>query len=588
LEPGIFAADFKRVGGDVRYFVQAKSWSSRRLSVSGVAAFALLMASVAALHAESRKAEIKTQSIVARSDAPLIVLVSLRKQRLRIFDDKGEITSSRISTGQPGFDTPTGVFSILEKSEHHESNIYEGAEMPFMQRITWSGIALHAGVVPGYRASHGCIRLPYNFAKSIFPLTRQGNRVIVTNEEATPAVIEHANLFRPLPAEYKEQAAAPPPAPVEPKVAANDVAAPDGTHVPNFIGLTGALAAPMPAAPAAPSDTGSHPRSRAEADKMQADKIARLKTELTLAEDAKNAVADKVKAALRAARDAESKIAAARQAGASARATVTDAERKLASARSAFAAFMRAPNAKPDAPAAKRGTPDASLPGIDDREADFEDAILDATVERDRARKDAEDPERAIAEAEAAFKAADDARQAAITEVRDIQDRVRCAQIALNEATKDAARRNKPLSVLVSLKSERVYIRQGFEPVLEAPVAVDKTAGKVGTHVFTAMKYGKDPDSFEWHHVGAQGAAITRDDEDEDNSKKRKKVDNIRRESGAGAQQATAALNAFELPDDVLDFIMERARPGASLIVSDKALSSNENGPGTEFTLLTR
>ena len=104
----------------------------------------------------------QTQS---RAPSPLLVLISIRKQRLRVFDINGQITESRISSGKPGFDTPTGVFSILEKHVVHASNIYEGASMPNMQRITWSGIALHAGIVPGYRASHGCVRLPFGFSK---------------------------------------------------------------------------------------------------------------------------------------------------------------------------------------------------------------------------------------------------------------------------------------------------------------------------------------------------------------------------------------------------------------------------------------
>jgi lipoprotein-anchoring transpeptidase ErfK/SrfK len=99
-----------------------------------------------------------TRVVTPQPVSPLLLLVSIRKQRIRAFDVTGELNSSRISTGMRGFDTPTGVFSVLEKQTYHESNIYEGAPMPFMQRLTWSGIALHAGVVPGYRASHGCIR----------------------------------------------------------------------------------------------------------------------------------------------------------------------------------------------------------------------------------------------------------------------------------------------------------------------------------------------------------------------------------------------------------------------------------------------
>lgn len=562
------------------------------------------MAVVAA--AETRSVAVSAQALSNRSDSPLILLVSLRKQRIRIFDDKGEITSSRISSGQPGFDTPTGVFSILEKSEHHESNIYEGAEMPFMQRITWSGIALHAGVVPGYRASHGCIRLPYSFAKSIFSLTKQGNRVIVTNDEARPQVIEHSNLFRPLPAEFKDDKAAVAPAPApapssgdaatkatDTKVAVN-TAGPDGATLPSFIGVANAVAPPAaaetnPAPPQAEAEAAppARPRSRAEAQKLLAAKIDKLKDELKAAEAAKAATTEKAKSALRVAQDAADTVAAERRSVSTILAAIGDAERRLANAKAQFEAhFKTALGGKPAAKPSKR---DAQAPvSSEDREADYEDAIIDATVELDHLRSDSAEPLKAVTAAETALKTAEDAKAIVVAEVRDVQTRLRSAQTALVDTNKDVARRSRPLSVLVSLKSERIYIRQGFEPVLEAPIAVDSTAGKIGTHVFTAMKYSdKDPDNFQWQHVSAQGAAFSRDDEDDDGDRKSKKRVPEQRTSGS-VQQAVAALNAFEIPDDVLDLIMERAQPGASLIVSDKALHSNENGPGTEFTLLTR
>lgn len=597
-----------RVGGHVRKVLTGAFGSSTAGALIALAMISATLSTPFATpgRAETRNVTLRSQSLTARSDAPLIVLVSLRKQKIRIFDDKGEITSSRISSGQPGFDTPTGVFSILEKKEHHESNIYEGAEMPFMQRITWSGIALHAGIVPGYRASHGCIRLPHSFAKSIFSLTKQGNRVIVTNDETRPAPIEHANLYRPLPAEYKDTAAEAVPAPAaapdaklpDTKVAVNTATATDGVSLPNYIGLANAAVAnetasspPPPAAEAAPPPPASNeperPRSRAEAEKLAADKLAKLKEELKEAEKAKSATTDKAKAALRASSDAADKLAAEKKAASSAVNAVSDAEKRLATARAQFASFMRNPNAKPAANKQKRGDVQPPI-AVEDREADFEDQILDATIELDRVRKDAADPMKGVIAAEAALKVADEAKAAVVAEVRDVQTKLRSAQTALVEANKDLARRNKPLSVLVSLKTERIYVRQGFEPVLEAPIAVDRTAGKVGTHVFTAMKYSeREPDKFEWLHVSAQGAAVGGGDDADDGSRKKKREAESRRTTGS-VQQAMTALNAFEIPDDVLDLIMERARPGASLIVSDRALHSNENGPGTEFTLLTR
>jgi L,D-transpeptidase catalytic domain len=97
----------------------------------------------------------------------------------------------------PGHPTPLGVFSIIEKDRYHHSNIYSGAPMPYMQRITWSGVALHEGVLPGYPASHGCIRMSHDFAMKLWPITKLGVRVIVTRHDVAPIEFEHAKLFSP-------------------------------------------------------------------------------------------------------------------------------------------------------------------------------------------------------------------------------------------------------------------------------------------------------------------------------------------------------------------------------------------------------
>ncbi len=128
---------------------------------------------------------------------PVYIVVSLADQRASIYDANGLVTTTRVSTGQAGHRTPTGVFSVIGKERWHRSNIYSGAPMPFMQRITWSGVAMHAGVVPGYPASHGCIRLPAGFAPQLYGMTKMGARVVVTPGDATPVEFSHTLL--PLP-----------------------------------------------------------------------------------------------------------------------------------------------------------------------------------------------------------------------------------------------------------------------------------------------------------------------------------------------------------------------------------------------------
>jgi len=128
---------------------------------------------------------------------PLTMVVSLSQQKIDIYRGTTRVTTSKISSGKRGHETKIGVFSILEKRRYHRSNLYSDAPMPWMQRLTWSGTALHAGVVPGYPASHGCIRLPFSFAPKLFQLTSVGENVVVTHARVTPKPIEHKTLFQP-------------------------------------------------------------------------------------------------------------------------------------------------------------------------------------------------------------------------------------------------------------------------------------------------------------------------------------------------------------------------------------------------------
>ncbi|HZJ11217.1 MAG TPA: L,D-transpeptidase family protein, partial [Methyloceanibacter sp.] len=166
----------------------------------GVAALAAAVAVAPADAKKSRKtAEVEDTTPAADTSQPMTLVVSLGNQKVDIYRGTTLITSSSVSTGKRGHATKAGVFSILEKRRRHYSNLYGGAPMPWMQRLTWSGTALHAGVVPGYPASHGCIRLPYSFAPKLFTMTAVGAQVVVSRGRVTPKLIEHAALFQPLP-----------------------------------------------------------------------------------------------------------------------------------------------------------------------------------------------------------------------------------------------------------------------------------------------------------------------------------------------------------------------------------------------------
>src|SRR5882757_9702460 len=126
---------------------------------------------------------------------PLQIIISVRQQRLTLYANGQPIAHSPVSTGVPGHPTPMGVFSVIEKQIYHESNLYSSAPMPYMQRITWSGVAMHQGVVPGHPASHGCIRLPRDFAQRLWRISKVGARVIIAHDEAHIADIANPRLF---------------------------------------------------------------------------------------------------------------------------------------------------------------------------------------------------------------------------------------------------------------------------------------------------------------------------------------------------------------------------------------------------------
>lgn len=130
---------------------------------------------------------------------PLLVIISIVDQRISLYDNGALVAHSSVSTGVKGHPTPLGVFSVISKSKFHRSNIYSNAPMPFMQRITWSGIALHAGDLPGYPASHGCIRLTHDFAVRLYHLTKRGTRVIIAHDDIRPSEISNPQLFVPQP-----------------------------------------------------------------------------------------------------------------------------------------------------------------------------------------------------------------------------------------------------------------------------------------------------------------------------------------------------------------------------------------------------
>jgi lipoprotein-anchoring transpeptidase ErfK/SrfK len=377
---------------------------------------------VASREKSPAKAKANTDDVAAKAKGLLSVIISIDKQRLTLYSDGQPIAYSRVSTGVPGHPTPTGVFSVIQKDRWHHSNIYSNAPMYFMQRITWSGVAMHEGVVPNHPASHGCIRLPGAFARQMWGITKLGVRVIITHGEVTPVAISNERLFT-----LKRE-------PAEPK---------------------GEAQATLP------ETTGGT---------SNAFELAQL--------------------------------SAARSDGRASNTTVLDVSKPLAPALDAMAYALGTPR-ETTGPEFKPVEPKPLKPG--------------------------------------------------------------------------------PISVFISRKEGKLYVRKGFEPVFDAPVTFEDPNRPLGTHVFTALAVNGDNTTLRWNVVSMPGAGLP----PVKKPAKGKRVETPAAPVVGPASNATDALGRVTIPPDALERISELMSPGASLIISDKGLGG-ETGKGTDFIVLTR
>ena len=166
------------------------------LCLAGLALIGAMGRADARHHREQSKPAADTEAI---PKGPFQVIISINDQHVSLYGNTGLIARAPVSTGMRGHPTPLGVFSVIEKQRWHRSNIYSAAPMPYMQRITWSGVALHAGVLPGFPASHGCIRLSSEFAVRLWHLTKIGTRVIIARRDVAPVEIATPALLMPAP-----------------------------------------------------------------------------------------------------------------------------------------------------------------------------------------------------------------------------------------------------------------------------------------------------------------------------------------------------------------------------------------------------
>ena len=350
---------------------------------------------------------------------PLQLVVSINTQKVTLFSNGVRVAQGAISTGVRGHPTPMGVFSVIEKDRYHHSNIYSGAPMPYMQRITWSGVALHEGELPGHPASHGCIRMSHDFARRLWPITKLGVRVVVARDELTPTEFAHAKLFVPRSKPVEEQtamnAATEGAAQPTAKVAEATIEHPD--HVPSDAAPDPIRAAPMSSEAVKPWPTIDPPKPLVPRSK------------------------------------------------------VTDQPLK---------------------------------PG----------------------------------------------------------------QVA----------------VFVSRKEKKVFVRQGFVPLFELPVAIDNPDQPLGTHVFTAMEMTEDGTGMRWNLMTVP-TDLSVSVEHRDSRRRSKEPSPV--VQGKPPSTAAQALDRIHLPQEAVERIGELLVPGSSLLVSDEGLG-RETGRGTEFIVLTR
>src|ERR1700730_16266116 len=325
---------------------------------------------------------------------PLQIIISIADQRVSLFDNGALIARSSVSTGTQGHPTPLGVFSVISKQRWHRSNIYSAAPMPYMQRITWSGIPLRAGVVPGHPASHGCIRLKNDFAVRLWRLTKRGTRVIIAHDDVQPVEITNPYLFKP-------------------KAVSGSPEFQTATVAGKSIGTAAATHGP--------------PVSNAE-------------------------------------------------------------------------------------------TPEATS-----------------------------------------------------------------LQVPGSAAAGGAPKKMVPISVFVSRKSSKLFVRQGFSPLFDVAVKIENPEEPQGTHVFTAMEFQSEGAAIRWTVVSipeqfppmSEGA-----------TKEREAPAKQTARSAPSPDKANAALNRIEIPQDTVERISELLTPASSLIISDNGFS-HETGKDTDFIVVT-
>ncbi len=492
---------------------------------------------------------------------PLISLVSLNQQRMFVYDANGFVVQTRVSSGRAGHETPKGIYSILEKKIDHTSNIYLDAKMPHMQRLTMTGIALHGGVIPGYPASGGCVRLPYDFARRFFTMTDINQRVVIAPDVNSPVGVEHPLLVSALPSVAATTGS------VGNRANASSTAAEVAEAV---IGVSSAHAATEPASRTLES----------AAEERRAERQA-LVDGIAKAGDRRTAAADGEKSALKALGDARNAAKAARNDAAKAAREAGKAKSELQSQeRKIKSIVQRIPKNDSKIRADK-------LQDLRTQEAEARARIAPATEAAERAKAAAKTAADQAKAADAAVDKAQDALKAAKAEIKDAANAEVAAKKAVAAFERREANRALPVSVFVSSQTGTVSVRQGFELVLQEPVSIDNPEVPLDTFIFSAVDW-KDGSKtgLKWTatEVNEVSNGMTAYDEDTGSRKKKKAPEQIAMPAPTDAAKAARTLDRIKLSPEVSDKLAEVVKPGSSLIVSSYDVSKSETKyAGTDF-----
>ena len=543
----------------------------------GVAAIALAAAAIdPALAGKKQKPAKAPDEPIVHVDTkePMIVVVSIGQQKVDVYRGTTLVTTSAVSTGTSAHPTFIGAFSIMQKARWHHSNIYSNAPMPWMNRLTWSGTAMHAGIVPGYPASHGCIRLTYAFAPKFFAMSSVGDNVITSRGRPKPTPIEHGALFQPLP---------PPTLPMVEKEASVSPLERISMPIP---AMAAASASPVILAKAEMSTTVDSEAHHKIEEKSTLEPAAQ--SDEASAKDADGEAASAITAIEDQAPEAESdpyrvhaitpdisksqeRLAAPNPAPAAAESVENKPADKPVAAAPATPEPVAAPKPDPAPVEIAAATPDLPPPaavakvnaGVDAAAVQAAEPRSDKPLRMLFTRRTNRDRIIGVQEIFASLgylpqqKFDGTLGKATITAIKAFQKANGMTENGvLNE---ELAKKVYEVAGKGEPPAGHLYVRQEFDDVFDMPVSFKNAEDPLGTHVYIALNFAPGDTKIRW---------VTLDVTD-----------------GAGP---AVPLDRLEIPEDVRQKISERLTPGSTFIVADTSINSAGLPKGGDYVVLAR